>query len=58
MIIGNDGRMSNVQLLSRHPLLVPAATDAVRGYVYKPALLNGQPVEVISQVDVNFTWSN
>jgi protein TonB len=35
--------------------LVTAARDAVRQWVYKPTLLNGEPVEVVTQVDVNFT---
>ena len=55
VIIGKDGLPSNVQLVSGHPLLVLAATDAVKQYQYKPTLLNGQPVEVITQVDVNFS---
>jgi hypothetical protein len=38
------------------PLLVAAARDAVKEYVYKPTLLNGNPVEVVTQVDVIFRW--
>jgi len=56
-IIGKDGTIQNLQLVSGHPLLVPAATDAVKQWVYKPTLLNGDPVEVITQIDVNFTLS-
>ena len=55
VIIGKDGRTSNIQLVSGHPLLVPSAVDAVKQYVYETTLLNGQPVEVITQVEVNFT---
>jgi TonB family protein len=58
VIIGKDGNVLNVQLVSGHPLLVAAATDAVRQYVYRPTLLNGNPVEVVTQVDVNFVLSN
>jgi tetratricopeptide (TPR) repeat protein len=58
VIIGKDGTLMNVQLVSGHPLLVAAARDAVMQYVYKPTLLNGMPVEVITQVDVNFTLNN
>jgi len=43
--------------LLRPPLLVPPALDAVRQWVYKPTLLNGNPVEVVTVVDVNFTLS-
>ena len=56
-IINKDGTMQNLQLVSGHPLLVPAATDAVKQWVYKPTLLNGNPVEVITQIDINFTLS-
>ena len=56
-IIGKDGTIQNLQLLTGHPLLVPAATDAVKQWLYKPTLLNGEPVEVVTQIDVNFTLS-
>ncbi len=56
-IIGKDGTIQNLQLVSGHPLLVPSATEAVKQWVYKPTLLNGEPVEVITQIDVNFTLS-
>ncbi len=55
VIIGKDGTVQNVEVVSGHPLLIGAATDAVKLWVYKPTLLNGNPVEVITQVDVNFT---
>jgi tetratricopeptide (TPR) repeat protein len=58
VIIGKDGNMQNIQLISGHPLLVAAAKDAVSRYIYKPTLLNGNPVEVITQVDVNFSLGN
>ncbi len=55
VVIGVDGRVSNMTVISGHPLLVPAAQEVVKEYVYKPTLLNGEPVEVVTQVDVNFT---
>ena len=55
VVIGKDGRVANMQLVSGHPLLVAAARDAVRQWVYKPTLLNGDPVEVVTEVGVNFT---
>jgi beta-lactamase regulating signal transducer with metallopeptidase domain/outer membrane biosynthesis protein TonB len=55
-VIGIDGRIQNLQLVTGHPLLVPPAQAAVSQYVYQPTLLNGQPVEVLTQVDVNFTY--
>lgn len=56
-VIGKDGTIQNLQLVSGHPLLVPSATEAVKQWVYQPTLLNGEPVEVITQIDVNFTLS-
>jgi protein TonB len=54
-IIGRDGAIANLQVVSGHPLLVPAALEAVRQWRYQPTLLNGEPVEVVTQIDVNFT---
>ncbi|MBC8164391.1 MAG: TonB family protein [Bryobacteraceae bacterium] len=55
VLISQDGRVENATLRSGHPLLVPAATEAVRNYRYRPTLLNGVPVGVVSQVEVLFT---
>jgi len=55
--IAKDGTVRNLEVIQGHPLLVQAAMDAVRQWVYQPTLLNGQPVEVITQIDVNFTLS-
>ena len=54
-IIGVNGTVMQIQLISGHPLLVQAATDAVRQWTYSPTLVNGVPVEVVTQIDVNFT---
>jgi protein TonB len=54
-LIGKDGRIRNLELVSGPPALVPAAGDAVKQWVYRPTLLNGEPVEVITQIDVTFT---
>jgi periplasmic protein TonB len=56
-IIGRDGAIQNLTLVSGHPLLIPSAQEAVRQWVYQPTLLNGEPVEVVTQIDVNFTLS-
>jgi len=53
-IIGKDGTVQKVTLVSGHPLLAPPAMEAVRQWVYQPTLLNGQAVEVVTQVEVNF----
>jgi protein TonB len=57
-IISKEGKIINLQVESGHPLLVNAAVDAVRQWLYHPTLLNGKPVEVIAPIDVNFTLSN
>jgi protein TonB len=54
-VIGKDGRVANLSVIKGHPLLVQAALDAVKNWIYKPTLLNGEPVEVSTTIDVNFT---
>jgi TonB family protein len=56
--IAKDGSIQNLQLISGHPLLVAAAQEAVKQYVYNPVLVNGSPVEAVTQVDVNFSLGN
>ena len=57
-VISKDGRIEDLKLISGHPLLVQAAMDAVRQWTYKPTVLNGNPVEVATEIDVNFTLSS
>jgi protein TonB len=56
-IIGRDGAIQNLRVVSGHPLLTTAAVEAVKQWRYQPTLLNGEAVEVITQIDVNFTLS-
>jgi len=56
-VISKDGSIENLTLVSGHPMLAPAAIDAVKQWKYKPYLLNGEPVEVDTEVLVNFTLS-
>jgi protein TonB len=53
-VIGTDGRVRNVSILSGPPLLVTAALEAARYWRYLPALLNGQPVETEQDVEIEF----
>jgi TonB family protein len=53
-LISKDGKVENLSLVSGHPMLAPAAIGAVQQWRYKPYLLNGQPVEVSTEVLVNF----
>jgi protein TonB len=55
--ISKDGSIQNLRLISGHPMLAPAAIEAVKQWKYKPYLLNGEPVEVETTVQVNFTLS-
>lgn len=53
-MISREGIIENLQVLSGPGMLAPAAVDAVRQWRYRPYVLNGEPVEVETQVTVNF----
>lgn len=53
--VSKSGDVQDIQIVSGHPLLSPAAIDAVKQWKYKPYSLNGEPVEVQTNVSVNFT---
>lgn len=53
-VIGTDGTVQELTVLSGHPMLVPAAKDTVARWRYQPTLLNGEPVEVDTEIDVIF----
>jgi protein TonB len=54
-MISRQGTIENLRLLSGHPMLAPAAIDAVRQWRYRPYILNNEPVEVETQITVNFS---
>jgi|SRR5208282_44920 len=56
-LISKDGTIENLRMISGHPLLVSAAMSAVQRWRYQPTLLNGEAVEVATEIDVNFTLS-
>ncbi len=56
-VIAKDGTIQTLEVISGDPLLVPSALEAVRQWRYQPTLLNGNPVEVITQIDINYTLS-
>jgi TonB family protein len=58
VIVDKEGNVANIQLISGHPILAPAAIDAVKQWKYTPYLLNGMPVEIETQVTVNFTLAS
>jgi protein TonB len=54
-VISKQGIIENLRLLSGHPMLVPAAIEAVRQWRYRPYVLNNEPVEVETLITVNFS---
>jgi protein TonB len=50
-----QGVIENLKVLAGHPMLVPAAIEAVRQWRYRPYFLNNEPVEVETQIIVNFS---
>ena len=54
-VIGKDGNIQGLKVVSGHPMLAPAALEAVKQWKYKPYFLNGEPVEVDTTINVNFT---
>ena len=57
-IISKQGTVQQLEVLSGHPLLVQSALDAVRQWRYRPTLLNGEPVEVDTTIDVIFSLAS
>jgi TonB family protein len=56
-VVAPDGSIKDLQVISGHPLLIPPSEEAVRQWRYEPTLLNGNPVEVVTQIDINYTLS-
>ncbi|HEY2016043.1 MAG TPA: energy transducer TonB, partial [Bryobacteraceae bacterium] len=54
IVVGKDGSVNQVTVMQGHPLLVPAALEAVRQWRYQTTLLNGDPVEVATMAEVSF----
>jgi protein TonB len=56
-IIGKDGRVSELEVISGHPLLAKAALEAVKSWRYQPTRLDGRPVEIDTTITVDFFLS-
>jgi protein TonB len=54
-VISKQGAIENLQVVTGHPMLVPAAIEAVRQWRYRPYILNNEPVEVETRITVNFS---
>jgi periplasmic protein TonB len=57
-MISRAGVIENLRVVRGHPLLVGAAIDAVRQWRYRPYILNGEPIEVETEITVNFVLGN
>ena len=57
-VIGKDGQMKDLRVVSGPPELQASAMDAVKHWVYKPYLLNGGPVEVETKINVTYSLSD
>jgi periplasmic protein TonB len=53
-LISREGTIEQLQVLSGHPMLNQAALDAVKQWRFRPYILNGQPIEVETEITVNF----
>jgi protein TonB len=56
-VIGKAGTIENLVVVRGHPMLAAAAIDAVRQWRYRPYLLNNEPIEVETEITVNFVLS-
>jgi protein TonB len=54
-IIARDGSIMDLHALGGHPMLIPAAIAAVKQWVFRPTILNGDPVEVATEITVTFS---
>ncbi len=53
-VIGKDGTVQNLHVVTGHPMLITSAIEAVKQWRYKPYYLNGEPIDVDTQISVNF----
>jgi TonB family protein len=58
VIVRKDGTVNIINVGAGHPLLAPAAVDAVKQWRYEPTTLNGEPVDIQTKVYVIFALNN
>jgi protein TonB len=56
-LISKTGEVESLELISGHPMVAPAALEAVKQWKYRPYMLNGNAVAVETQIQVNFALS-
>jgi protein TonB len=54
-MVAKDGTIRELKVTSGPPLLVQSATQAVKAWIYQPAMWSGSPVETVTNIDVKFT---
>lgn len=54
-VIGKNGLVQDLRMISGHPVLVESALEAVKQWRYRPYYLNREPVAIDTQINVNFT---
>jgi TonB family protein len=56
-VVGKEGRLLNPRVINTdvHPLLAQAALDSVGQWLYEPSMLNGQPVETVTTIEISFS---
>jgi len=54
-VVAKDGYVREIRLIAGHPLVVRAAIDAVKQWLYWPTLLNGEPVEAVTTIDLSYS---
>jgi len=58
IVVNKDGGVQDIKVITGHPLLVKAAVEAVSRWRYQPTLLQGQPVEVLTEVEQRFSLAD
>lgn len=57
-LISKQGTIEDLKVISGPPLLTASAIDAVKNWTYRPYILNGEPTEVETTINVNFTFGD
>ena len=54
VVVDSTGNVTDIKVVSGHPLLIQAAIDSVKQWVYQPFAIGGAPADVVSTVTINF----
>jgi protein TonB len=56
--INKDGKVESLKVITGHPLFVQPSLDAVKQWIYRPVLVNGQAVDVVTTITLNFSYKD